>query len=98
MVDLSHNDAEAIVEAVPVLNGDRLGEAACGHGEVIEEADVAEQDQAEAVPAVDETDRRFPLALCAGIVVVVQAQGDGLVAREDRSPADGVQFLTLVIG
>lgn len=95
---LCHNDAEAIIEAVSVLNSDRLGEAACGHGEVIEEADIAEQDQAEAVPAIDESHRGFPRAVGVGIVVVVQAQGDGLVAREDRSPADGVQFLTLVVG
>jgi hypothetical protein len=34
----------------------------------------------------------------AGIVVVVQAQGDGLVAGDDGAPADGVQFLALVVG
>lgn len=39
---LSHDDAEAIIEAVAVLNGNSLGEATCGDGEVVEEADAAE--------------------------------------------------------
>jgi hypothetical protein len=37
---LSRDDAEAIVEAAAILDCDRLGEAACGDGEVIKEANV----------------------------------------------------------
>ena len=33
--------AETIIEAVAILDCNRLGEAACGDGEVIEEADTA---------------------------------------------------------
>lgn len=97
-IALCHNDAEAIIEAVAVLDGDRLREAARGDGEVVEEADVAEKDQTEAVPAIDESHRGFPLVSSAGIIVVVQAQGDGLVASDDRASADGMQFLALVVG
>ena len=71
---------------------------ASGDGEVVEEADAAKQDQAEAVPAINESHRGFPLAASAGIVMVVQAQGDGLVTGDDGAPADGVQFLSLVVG
>lgn len=87
-----------MIEAVAILDCDCLREAARGDSEVVEEADAAEQDQAEAVPAVYESHRGFPLAASAGIVVVVQAQGDGLVAGDDSAPADGVQFLALVVG
>lgn len=65
---------------------------------MVEKADVAEQDQPEAVPAIYESHRGFPLAPSAGIVVVVQAQGDGLVAGDHGAPADGVQFLVLIVG
>jgi hypothetical protein len=41
---LSQGDAEAIIEAVAMLDGDCLGEATRGDCEVVEEADVAEQD------------------------------------------------------
>jgi hypothetical protein len=95
---LGQDDAETIIEAIAILDCDRLRKAACGDGEVVKEADVAEQDQAEAVPAVYESHRGFPLAASAGIVVVVQAEGDGLVTGDHGAPADGVQFLSLVVG
>ena len=68
---LSHDHAEAIIKAVAILDCDCLGEAARGDGEVVEEADAAKQDQAEAVPAINESHRGFPFAASAGIVVVV---------------------------
>ena len=52
--DLGQDDAETIIEAVAVLHRNGLREATCGDSEAVEEADVAEQDQAEAVPAIDE--------------------------------------------
>jgi hypothetical protein len=39
---LSHDDAEAIIEAVAFLDCDGLGKATRGDGEVVEEAGVAE--------------------------------------------------------
>lgn len=95
---LGQDHAEAIIEAVPVLDCDRLREATRGDGEVVEKADVAKQDQAEAVPAINESHRGFPLVSSAGIVVVVQTQRDGLVAGDDGAPSDGVQFLAIVVG
>lgn len=41
-IALSQDDAETIIEAVAILDCDRLREAACGDGEVVEKADVAE--------------------------------------------------------
>lgn len=73
MQALGHDDAEVIIEAVAVLDCNRLREATRGDGEVVEEANVAEQDQAEAVPAIDESRRSFPLAFSVGLVVVMQA-------------------------
>ena len=49
------------------------------------------------MPAIYESHWGFPLVLSAGIIVVVQTQGDGLVARDDGAPADGVQFLALIV-
>ncbi len=40
-------------------------------------------DQAEAVPAINESHRGFPFAPSAGIVVMVEAQRDGLVTGDD---------------
>lgn len=39
---LCQDDAETIIEAVAILDCDCLREAACGDGEVVEEADAAE--------------------------------------------------------
>ncbi|HEX6754150.1 MAG TPA: hypothetical protein VF093_11260 [Solirubrobacterales bacterium] len=91
-------EGDTVIAILESLDCDRLREATRGDGEVIEKADVAEQDQAEAVPAIDESDRGFPLVSSAGIVVVVQAQGDGLVAGDDGATADGVQFPSLIVG
>jgi hypothetical protein len=83
------DDAEALVEGVALLDGDRLGEAAGGDGEAVEEADAAEQDEAVAVPVLDEADLGLPRqirSLCA--VGGVQAQRDRLVAGRQRPTAD----------
>jgi hypothetical protein len=46
--------AEALVEGVPVFDGNGLGEAARRDRELIEEADAAEENEAIAVPVRDE--------------------------------------------
>jgi hypothetical protein len=48
-----------------------LGEAVGGDREAVEEADAAEQDQPEAVPAFDEPNESFPLAELIGVPVLV---------------------------
>ena len=65
------DDAEAVVEDVSVLDGGRLGEAAGGDCEAVEETDAAEQDEAVTVPVFDETDQRLPLAPLVGTGVMV---------------------------
>jgi hypothetical protein len=51
---LAQDRAEAFVEGVSVLDRDRLGEAAGGGRELVEEADAAKQHESVAVPAFDE--------------------------------------------
>jgi hypothetical protein len=82
------NHAEAFVEGIVVLDGDRLGEAAGGDREAVEEAGAAEQDKAVAVPVLDEADLRLPFAVLVDLAVTgVQAQRDRLVAgRRVRPP------------
>ncbi|HEV7769209.1 MAG TPA: hypothetical protein VGO66_00960 [Solirubrobacterales bacterium] len=63
---------------------------------MIEKTDAAEQDEAEAVPAVNESHRGFPTALSIGVAVMVQAQSYGLVAGRHGSTAYGMQLLPLV--
>jgi hypothetical protein len=98
MLVKSGEDAESFVERVVGFDRDRLGEAARGHAPLIEESHASEQHEAAAVPAADEADLGCHCRYCGAVGSPgVQTQLDGLVARGDRSAADGVCGLTVVV-
>jgi hypothetical protein len=92
------DDAEAGIEGVAALDGDRLGETARGDGEAVEEADAAEQDETVAVSAGNEADLGAPLHELALLRVGrVQPQADFFAARDSHSAADRVARFAVVV-
>src|ERR1039457_5162385 len=89
--------AEAFVEGVAGLHGDRLGEAAGGDHELVEKADAAELDQSIAVPVWDEPNRCLPLTVRIVLATRIQTEADRLIANRDHPTTDSKGCLTLMV-
>jgi len=63
-------DAEAIVECFSLLDSHGLRESARRDREAVEEADASEEDEAVAVPVLDEADLGLPFAIFVNLAVV----------------------------
>ena len=89
--------AEALVKGVAVFDGYGLGKATGGDRELIEEANVAEEDKTIAVPVRDEPDRCSPFDVGIILALGIQPEADRLIPDSHYVTTNPEGRLTLMV-